>query len=311
LSIPELERPADAALTERPVQFGSDGKLFGIVAEPAKTEARRRAVILVNAGADYHIAIGRMYVSLARCWARRGYLVLRMDLGGLGDSGTRADRPENEVFPPAAVDDIRCATEFMRERYQAREVTVAGLCSGAYHALRAAVNAVPLDRILLVNPETFRWDEDMTLEDIDPAAVVKTASVYGEKMRSWDSWKKLLTGRADLWWIAKRFALRLALWLGVTMRGLLRSLNIRLQDDLGAELQRLAAQGIQTTMVFSRGEPGIALLKMQAGSALQSLGDRFRMHIIDNADHTFSRSASRVELQEVLSGELFKRSGVA
>jgi hypothetical protein len=35
------------------------------------------------------------------------------------------------------------------------------------------------------------------------------------------------------------------------------------------------------------------------------------MHIIDNADHTFSRSASRVELQEVLSGELFKRSGVA
>ena len=311
LSIPELGRPADAALTERPVQFGSDAKLFGIVAEPAITEARRRAVILVNAGADYHIAIGRMYVSLSRCWARRGYAVLRMDLAGLGDSGTRPARSENEVFPPAAIDDIRCATEFMHEHYQAREVTVAGLCSGAYHALRAAVNAVPLDRILLVNPETFRWDEDMTLEDIDPAAVIKTGSVYGEKVRSWDSWKKLLTGQADVWWIAKRFALRLTLSLGVTMRGVLRSLNVPLQGDLGTELQHLAARGIQTTMVFSRGEPGIALLKMQAGSALQRLGDRFRLHIIDNADHTFSRSASRAELQEILSGELFKQSGVA
>jgi hypothetical protein len=64
-------------------------------------------------------------------------------------------------------------------------------------------------------------------------------------------------------------------------------------------------------MVFSRGEPGIQLLRMQAGSTIGRLGDRFRLHIIDNADHTFSRSASRAVLQEVLSDELFKRSGLA
>jgi pimeloyl-ACP methyl ester carboxylesterase len=252
-----------------------------------------------------------MYVSLARSWAQRGYVVLRMDLAGLGDSGTRPGRPDNEVFPPGAIDDIRAATSFMRDRYQAGDVTVAGLCSGAYHALQAAANAVPMNRILLVNPETFWWRQGTTLEAIDPAAVVKTGSVYGERMRSLKHWKKLLTGKADVWWIAKRFSLRFALSLSVTAREVLRFLNIRLRNDLGWELQRIAARGVQTTMVFSRGEPGIQLLRMQAGSTIGRLGDRFRLHIIDNADHTFSRSASREVLQEVLSDELFKRSGLA
>jgi alpha-beta hydrolase superfamily lysophospholipase len=311
LSIRDRSESSNAAFIERPAQFGDEAKLFGIVTEPAKGENRHRAVILVNAGADYHIAIGRMYVSLARCWARRGYVVLRMDLAGLGDSGTRLHRPDNEVFPPAAVADIRSAVNFMRERYRAGDITVAGLCSGAYHALRAATSAVPLNRILMVNPETFRWGESMTLEDIDPAAVVRTGSVYRDKVRSWKHWKKLLTGKADAWWITKRLSLRITLSLGVTMRGVLRFLNIPLRDDLGRELQRIASRGIQTTMVFSRGEPGIALLEMQAGSAIHRLGDHFHMHIIDNADHTFSRSESRSELQEVLSGELFRQSGVA
>jgi len=311
LPMRQQEHMPAARLTERPLRFGSDSRLFGIVSEPENAQRTPRAVILLNAGADYHIAIGRMYVSLARYWARRGYLVLRMDLGGLGDSDARPGEAENEVFPRAAVEDIRAATILMRERYRAGEVAVAGLCSGAYHALRAAVNAVPLNRILLVNPETFRWSEGMTLADIDPAAVVETGRVYGQRLRSWSSWKKLLTGKADVSWIARRLGLRVALAGSVRLRAALRWLNLGARDDLGSELQRLAARGVQMTMVFSRGEPGIALLSMQAGAVIQRLGDRFHLHIIDNADHTFSRSASRAQLQEFLSGELFRQSGIA
>ena len=311
LPIGQQEHDPAATVTERPLHFGSEARLFGIVSEPENADQPRRAVILVNAGADYHIAIGRMYVSLARHWARRGYVALRMDLAGLGDSDARPGRAENEVFPPGAVEDIRVATTLMRERYRASEVAVAGLCSGAYHALRAAVNAVPLNRILLVNPETFRWSEGMTLEDIDPAAVLKTGKVYGERMRSWTSWKKLLTGRADVSWIARRLWLRSLLSAAGALRGALRWFNVGSRNDLGTELQRLAARGVQMTMVFSGGEPGIELLSMEAGAAIRRLGDRFHMHIIENADHTFSRSASRAQLQEVLSGELFRPSGAA
>jgi pimeloyl-ACP methyl ester carboxylesterase len=146
---------ADAALTERPVFLGSDGLVFAIVTEPRKGEMRRRAVILVNAGGTYHIGPNRMHVRFARLWAQCGYVVVRMDLSGLGDSETRLGRPDNEVFPPAAIDDMRTATEFVRSRYGIEDITLGGLCSGAYHALRAAVAAVPVNRILMINPENF------------------------------------------------------------------------------------------------------------------------------------------------------------
>ena len=54
----------------------------------------------------------RMHVSLARRWARRGYIVLRMDLAGLGDSGKRPGRPDNDVFSPSALDDVALAQPF-------------------------------------------------------------------------------------------------------------------------------------------------------------------------------------------------------
>ncbi len=145
--------PSDMAPSERPVLLGAERSLFGIITEPAADEPRRRAVILLNAGATYHIGSGRVYVSLARRWARRGYVVLRMDLAGLGDSATRPGQPDNEVFPPAALEDVRTALDFVARHYDAREVALGGLCSAAYHALRAAVAGLPVNRLLMVNPQ--------------------------------------------------------------------------------------------------------------------------------------------------------------
>jgi hypothetical protein len=39
------------------------------------------------------------------------------------------------------------------------------------------------------------------------------------------------------------------------------------------------------------------------------LGERCQVHIIDGADHTFSRGSSRAVLEEILSDELFARQG--
>jgi hypothetical protein len=88
-----------------------------------------------------------------------------------------------------------------------------------------------------------------------------------------------------------------------------RFLRLRFPDDLGWQLEQIANRGVQTTIVFSRGEPGIELLRMQGGSAIKRLGERCRVHIIDGADHTFSRSSSRAVLEKSLSDELFARQG--
>jgi alpha-beta hydrolase superfamily lysophospholipase len=293
-----------AGATERPVFFTSQAMLFGIVSEPPPGEKPRRAVILVNAGADYHIGATGMYVGFARRWARRGCVVLRMDLAGLGDSATRPGRPGNEVFPPAAVDDIRTAIEWVRTRYGVSDVTLGGVCSGAYHVLRAAVAAVPANQILMINPEVFFWNESMSIHDVQLVELVGKKAHRG-RMFSTETLKRLLSGDINVRYVLKTYWGRLSLALESNLRNLARSLHIRLPNDLGSELQEVASRGVRMVFVFGRAERGIALLKMQAGISIGRLGERCRIHIIDGADHVFSKFDSRTTLEAILTDELF------
>jgi alpha-beta hydrolase superfamily lysophospholipase len=305
--IASMDLPMDASgagtlVTERPVFLGSGPLLFGIVTEPRQDERRRRAVVLINSGADHHIGASGMYVGLARRWARRGYVVLRVDLAGLGDSSTRPGQPDNVVFPPAAIDDIRVAIDWMRSRYRADDITLCGLCSGAYHSLRAAVAALPINRILMVNPETFFWDQSMSIYGMQLAELVTD---HRGKLVSATAWKRLLSGQVNVRYILKRQARRLWLALESRLRDAARRVHLRLPHDIGTELEEIAARGVRIVFIFSRNEPGIALLKLQGGVSLKRLGERCRVHIIDGADHVFSKFDSRKVLEDVLSNELF------
>ena len=292
------------ALPERPVHVGAERMLFGIVTEPPAEERRARAVILLNSGADYHIGAGRMYVSMARRWALQGYIVLRMDLAGLGDSATRPGRPDDEVFPPAVIDDVRQAIDFLRSEYAVREVTLGGLCSAAYHTLRAAVAGLPLNRILMVNPQNFSWQERMANDDLQLVDVIKERG-YGDRALSLANWKRLLTGQVDVRTVLRIHGVRARFAIESGLRDAARRLHIKLPRDLGAELQEIVARGVRVVFVFARGEPGIELLKIQGGSAVKRLGDHCHVHIIDSADHTFTWSGPRARLEQVLSDELF------
>ena len=272
--------------------------------QPSQKEVRRRGVILINAGADHHMGPSRMHVSLARRWARSGYCVLRMDLAGMGDSDTRADKADDVTFPPAALDDIRDAVAYLRDRYDVREITLTGLCSGAYHALRAAAVGLPVERVLLVNPQNYFWSEDMTLDDLQLAEVVRNPGVYLERIHSVSAWRRLLSGKVNVWRIFKIYAYRQILALEAALRNLARALRIKLRNDLGHELEDIVARGVQVTFIFAAREPGIDLLKIQGGSAVRKLGDYCRVRIIKDADHTFSRSGPRSALERMLSDEL-------
>jgi pimeloyl-ACP methyl ester carboxylesterase len=311
LPVQELVLPgegpdAEAIVKERPVFFGADAELFGVVTEPRRGEIRRRGVILVNAAADNHIGAARMYVALARRWARRGYVVMRMDFAGIGDSATRPTRPDDDVFPPTALDDMRAAIDLMRKRYGVGEMTIAGLCSGGYHALRAAVAALPVNRILLVNPQNFFWKQGDSLGDLQLYEVVHNPGLYKERVFSLGAWRRLLSGQVNLSRIVKIYAQRPVLALQSALRYVAHRLRIRLPNDLGWELEEVAARGIQTTMVFARGEPGLELLRIQGGTAaVRRLGDKCRVRILDSGDHTFSHRGPRAILEDVLSLELF------
>ena len=307
MSISDSLSPQSTVI-ERPVYFNSEAVLFGIVTEPRQGENRRRAVIMLNAGADHHIGANGMHVGLARHWARRGYVVLRMDLAGIGDSGTRPGRPDNEVFPPAVLDDIATAIEFLRSRYRAGDITLFGVCSGAYHALRAAAAGMPVNRVLMVNPQNYFWKQGTKLDDLQLAEVVRNPGIYSRQVFSGYAWRRLLTGRVNIWRIAKIYFNRPLLAVKSTFRDIARFLHVRLPHDLGSELVAIDARGVRVVFVFARGEPGIDLLKIEAGSAVARLGERCHVHIIDGGDHIFSQSGPRALMEKVLSEELSARA---
>ena len=134
-----------------------------------------------------------------------------------------------------------------------------------------------------------------------------STSVVDERAFSAKAWRRLLSGQVNVWRIVKIYLQRPLLGLEWTLRDLARRLRIRVSRDLGWDLEEICARGLRIVFVFSRGDPGLDLLRAQAGSAMTRLGDRCRIHIIDSADHTFSRSNARAVLEETLSKELFAR----
>lgn len=302
---PELQRAGGTAtldagpalvapgVEEQPVRIGDSPALFGVVTRPAKSRPSR-AVLLLNAGANTHIGNGRMYVEYARRLAAQGWLVLRYDVSGIGESPVHAGRHENEVYTSMAVPDLRRAVAFLRGELGVTHVEAAGLCSGAYHALRGAVEGVALNGITVINPLTFRWRDGMSLK-YPPFVVVQTAAQYKRSMRDWRKWLKVARGGVDLRMAAAVTASRVQERARVVVRDARRAAGVPAPYDLGSELQDIAKRGIAIRFVFSLGDPGESLLRSGAGSALSSLARSGKLSIahLPGCDHSLSMSWMR------------------
>jgi hypothetical protein len=140
------------------------------------------------------------------------------------------------------------------------------------------------------------------------AEVVRNPSLYRRRVLSIAAWRRLFSGRVNIWRIVMIFVQRPLLSIESRFRDLARRLGIRLSNDLGWELEELAARGVRIAFVFARGEPGIDLLKIEGGSSVGRLGPRCRVRIVEDADHIFSHSGPRAILENMLSEELFVRA---
>ena len=132
---------------ETPVFFpaGSD-QIFGVLTSPLG-ESRGTAVIIAPAG-GFHTAthVNRFPVELARRVAARGYVAMRIDYHGLGESsgsfsGYRLDQP--------FVDELAGAIRWLRGRGIDRFVVV-GLCFGGRGALEVGARLEAVDGLVMI-----------------------------------------------------------------------------------------------------------------------------------------------------------------
>ena len=134
-------------------EFGEEGHLAGIVTEPHHAPANRGVLVLISAGLVPKFGPFRLYVELARRLSVDGFVTLRFDLGGIGDSSrVHAGEPlkhRTEI-------EVRAAVDWVSERYGARNVVLGGLCSGAEDAFRAAELDPRVSGVVMIDPFAYR-----------------------------------------------------------------------------------------------------------------------------------------------------------
>jgi len=116
-------------MKERALQFGPQRRLIGILSLPDIPDPSRPAVLIPNTGVEHRVGPNRLHIELGRAFARLGFVALRMDISGMGDSGLPADGSRGDV-----VADLRAAMEQLERMGLAKKFVAVGLCSGGNDA---------------------------------------------------------------------------------------------------------------------------------------------------------------------------------
>jgi alpha/beta superfamily hydrolase len=330
-AVAALDRPIALAseavvsgLRWRPFRFGSRNHLFGVMTEP-RGGARPDAspVLLLTGGVTPRTAGNGSYVTLARRLAARGHTVLRMDVAGIGESGTADGLPgeANDGFPESVVHDARAGFERACEEAPGAKVWLLGLCSGAYAAFQVILDDERAGGVFLLNPVALRkLETDAPSEggaaSAAPSAMAKVEQLeqmqrYWQVMRDPESWKKVLAGKADLRNIARvvrgRVAARLA---SVKERGAARL--GRAPQGLAGDIGKLLVRKVSVNLVFSEGDPGHALVRTELGAREGELSRKgLRIKVCAGADHNFHEMSSRSELLDWVEATVCEPQGSA
>ncbi len=125
-------------MKERVLSFNNNSSLVGIITEPNANQLieRKPAVLFWNAGMLHRVGPHRLYVDMARNLAEMGFLAVRFDLSGKGDSVPRKDRlPEME----RTIRDVQDIMDIVSAQKGIEEFVLVGMCSGADDAFPIAV----------------------------------------------------------------------------------------------------------------------------------------------------------------------------
>ena len=280
-------------MNEQAVLFGEVNSLVGVVTDPPaeKNGRPRPAVILLNPGIVHRVGPGRIYVKIARTLAAAGFVVLRFDFAGIGDSEVRFD---SVPFPKSATQEVQKAMDFLYRSRGIAEFVLMGGCSGAAVSLETACHDPRVIGSILMNFPVFE-DE---AEDRNPDLRHRNAAHYYWNFALFNlkSWRKLFTGRANYQQLIQ------ALTFQVKQRFASgRELSPEV-SDLRTKLKYLSDRSIPIHFVYSESDTRLDDLREAAGHEFKRLCalKKVALRIIPRADHTFSSLHDHEQLLGVL-----------
>jgi hypothetical protein len=285
-------RPSQLKLKEEAALFGPARSLVGIVTEPPSGARHHShpAVIVLNSGIVHRVGPGRIYVKIARELAANGFVTLRFDFSGIGDSLARQDALP---FKKSAIRETQDAMEYLKRTRGIDRFICLGGCSGAQVSLEAACCDSRVIGGLLINFQTADADDEVSQPDL---LTRRAASYYWSRARGdGKSWYRFLTGKSDYRKLIRAIQYRVR-------RRLAPPKIVREASPLEAGLQRLAQRSVQLAFLCSEGDPLLDDLRDAGGPTLEQLcaSGKTTLEIIPRSDHTFSSRDDQRRLLEVV-----------
>lgn len=306
-----------AAVRETPVRFGPHQNLFGIVTSPVEPQGARArtAVVFVTTGSNHHIGPNRMYVSQGRALAALGFLSLRMDIGGVGESPASPGQRDNHLFARHSVGEVHAGIAYLKTLGVERVVLV-GMCSGAYLSFRGAIAEPAVSSIVMINSQSFYWREGDSLEARRRKGI-RSLRFYRSRLLDRDTWRRVLRGQVDtrviVFGVAKLVRKRLAKRLSSVMSvgGPVPLSQMEDSTDVLALFRGLLQRGTRVLMLFSANDGGLDEVETHLGESAARLRglEHFGFQVVEGADHTFTPMWAQRRLSDLLTQHVLRAYG--
>ncbi len=281
----------DLHLTEESVQFGESGALVGVLTRPLDAHANPKspAFLILNSGIAHRVGTGRLYVRMARYLAARGYMCLRFDFSGVGDSLVRTDGlPFEEGF----VHDTREAMNYLQKSEGIERFVLTGICKGGDVSFYTATRDERVAGIVLMN-HTFTYGEEFWQQ-------VRTRSaarfIWRKALFSPAHWRSLLRGKVRLKKVAAPVRYLLKATTGLRSEAS-QSVAGHIED-----LRDLVKRRTLLLLVYSEFDPGLDAFRLVVEPSLRNLKstESMRLEVIQASDHTFTLVDSQQRLLSVV-----------
>ena len=141
-------------MKEIAILFGKTKTLVGIISDPPEPDQSKRlpAVILLNTGVIHRVGPNRLSVRMARNLAEEGFVVLRFDFSGIGDSQVRYD---DLPFEESVDSEVQDAMDLLAEIRGVDRFVLMGICSGAANSFKTACLDSRVVGAVLINPQDY------------------------------------------------------------------------------------------------------------------------------------------------------------
>lgn len=284
---------------EEAVVLGVHSPLAGVITRPFAALAQDQpAVILLNSGTTHRVGPNRLSVRAARQLAGRGFLVLRFDLSGIGDSARRRD---NRPFAESVLLETREAMDFLAQRHGIGQFILSGICSGGATAFVSARRDPRVVGALMINAQGhFHADQPQGLEAVRRKALTRHSwRIALRSSFAGKNWRKLLTGRLGI----RRAMSMMLRWPG-------RRLSVRADSEspLGPapdprrDIAELVCRGVRLLHVYAEGDEGLDYFRVMLGRRSKDVSENgdIQLRVLQGVNHTFTQRWSQDLLIELI-----------